>query len=83
MQVIGVDFGTTNVRIATWDSEQDLPPEPKLIGAGATTVMPAVVALRREAGGKVSIIAGEEAASGTGGPDDTVVIPNIKRLALS
>ena len=37
MQVVGVDFGTTNVRISTWDSEQAQPPEPKLIGAGAIT----------------------------------------------
>ena len=36
MRVVGIDFGTSNVRISTWDSDQDLPPEPKLIGLSAS-----------------------------------------------
>ena len=72
MRVVGIDFGTSNVRISTWDSDQDLLPEPKLIGHQPattisqvgdpdTTTMPAVVALRREQDGEVTVIVGEEA----------------------
>ena len=53
MQVVGIDFGTTNVRIATWDPNGDLPPEPQLIGEGGVAYMPAVVALHRQPGGNV------------------------------
>ena len=82
MQVVGIDFGTTNVRISTWDSTLDLPPQPQFIGQPATTTMPAVIALRREPGGAVSMVVGEEAdeSKDTG---EIVVIRNIKRLALS
>ena len=85
MIVVGVDFGTTNVRIATWESDGDLPPDPIAIGSGSdgTTAMPAVVALRRQPGGDISVIVGEEADSEIDDPNDTVVIRNIKRYALS
>ena len=83
MQVVGVDFGTTNVRISTWDSTQDLPPEPKMIGAQGTTTMPAVIALRRQPGGEVISIVGEDADILQDDPNDTLVIRNIKRNALS
>ncbi len=82
MQVVGIDFGTTNVRIATWDSEQDFPPEPKLIGAQGTTTMPAVIALERGAEGKITITVGE-AAEDLPNNSNTLVIPNIKRYVLS
>ena len=84
MEIVGIDFGTTNVRISTWD--QDDPgaglPQSSLIGRGDTTVMPVVVALQRKDGGEVSIIAGEDADSLEDGPN-TLVIRNIKRWALS
>ena len=82
MQVVGIDFGTTNVRIATWDSEQDFPPEPKLIGAQGTTTMPAVIALERGAEGKITITVGE-AAEDLPNNSNTLVISNIKRYVLS
>lgn len=85
MYIVGVDFGTTNVRISTWDPGGDRLPQPVTIGSGAdgTTAMPAVVALRRLPGGKVSVIVGEEADSEIDDPNDTVVIRNIKRYAVS
>ena len=82
MQVIGVDFGTTNVRIATWDSGSDLPPQPLPIGQVGGATMPAVIAFLREPGGNVQTIVGEEADRLSDGPD-TVVLRNIKRWALS
>ena len=83
MQVVGIDFGTTNVRISTWDPNGDLPPEPQLIGEGGAAYMPAVVALHRQPDGNVSIVVGEDADSEPEDDNDTLVIRNIKRYALS
>ena len=82
MQVVGVDFGTTNVRMSTWDSNQRLPPEPKPIGNQGTTAMPAVIALKWSADRGVSFVVGENADDLVGN-SNTLVIRNIKRLALS
>ena len=83
MQVVGVDFGTTNVRVATWDSNQpDVPPQPHLIGDGDSYNMPAVVAFQRRPGGAVTPVVGQDADALRDGPD-TVVVRNIKRWALS
>lgn len=84
MQVVGVDFGTTNVRIATWDSEQAAPPQPQPLSiAGDVPVMPAVVALQKQPDGEVAIIVGEDAEGLIDEAGITRVILNIKRLALS
>ena len=84
MQVIGIDFGTTNVRIATWDSEEAAPPQPQPISIiGDDPIMPAVVALQRQSDGEVAIIVGEDADGMTDEVGVTRVIHNIKRLALS
>ena len=83
MQVVGVDFGTTNVRISTWDSDQTLPPEVKLIGEQGTTTMPAVVAFQRNEDGSIDISVGEEADALQDEENKTLVIRNIKRNALS
>ena len=84
MEIVGIDFGTTNVRISTWD--QDDPdaglPQSRLIGRGDTTVMPVVVALQRVGEGDISIVVGED-ADALENSDDTLVISNIKRWALS
>ena len=82
MEIVGIDFGTTNVRISTWDPEDGGVPRPRIIGRGDTTVMPAVAALRRQSDGSVSIFVGEDADELEDG-QDTVVIRNIKRWALS
>ncbi len=81
MQVAGVDFGTTNVRIATWDSDGDITPRPLMIGQGGGSTMPAVIAYRREEDG-VATIVGEDADE-LGGDADTIVVRNIKRWALA
>lgn len=84
MQVVGVDFGTTNVRIATWDSEQAASPQPQAISIlGNEPIMPAVVALQKQPDGQVSIVVGEDADGMADKAGSTLVIRNIKRLALS
>lgn len=82
MQVVGVDFGTTNLRISTWDSGQADSPDPKIIGAQGGKTMPTVVALQRQPNGEVNILVGD-AADALGDGADVLVIPNIKQLALS
>ena len=82
MQVVGVDFGTTNLRISTWDSEQAASPDPKSIGAQGEKTMPTVVALQRQSDGRVTTIVGD-AADTLENAADTLVIPIIKQLALS
>ena len=85
MEIVGIDFGTTNVRISTWDP--DAPdaglPQPSMIGRGGTATMPVVVALQRQPGGSVSIAAVGEEAEELEGAQNTEVIHNIKRWALS
>lgn len=84
MEIAGIDFGTTNVRISTWDPDDPNAglPQPQLIGRGDTTVMPVVVALQRQTGGDVTVVVGEDADAMEDG-DNTLVIRNIKRWALS
>ena len=82
MPVVGVDFGTTNVRIATWNpDETDSIPHPAMIGQGDAPNMPAVIAFQRRNGG-ISLIVGED-ADGLADDADTVVARNLKRWALS
>ena len=91
MKVVGLDFGTTNVRISLWDSERDAwgqdedgaGPQPQMIGEGGTSTMPAVIALRRQPDGTVSILVGEEADQEEDIENEVLVIRNIKRCALS
>ena len=84
MEIAGIDFGTTNVRISTWNPDDPNAglPQPRLIGRGDTTVMPVVVALQRQPGGGVTVVVGEDADALEDG-DNTLVIRNIKRWALS
>ena len=84
MEIVGIDFGTTNVRISTWDPDDPNAglPQSRLIGRGDTTVMPVVVALQRQGEGDVSIVVGED-ADALENSEDTLVIRNIKRWALS
>lgn len=83
MQVVGIDFGTSNVRIATWDSEGDLPPQPSLIGAQNTSTMPSVIALEWQGDGEIARKIGEEADGLQDEENRRIVIRNIKRLAMS
>ena len=86
MAVVGVDFGTTNVRIAVRDSgDPNLTPRPLAIGQGEgddrSFTMPAVIAFLQQPG-HVTTVVGEDADGLDDGPD-TVVVRNIKRWALS
>lgn len=82
MKIVGIDFGTTNVRVATWDTDQGGLPQPLAIGAGRGLTMPSVVAFQRQPGGNVITVVGEDADSMDGG-ENTLVIRNIKRWALT
>ena len=82
MQIVGIDFGTTNVRVSIWDSEQPGAPVPQPIGQTNAPYMPAVIALQRQETGEVSFIFGEIAEL-SADSDTLLVIPNIKRFALS
>ena len=82
MEIVGIDFGTTNVRISTWDPDDGNYglPRPINIGRAGRPYMPVVVALRKEDDGSVSTIVGEDADGLPDGPN-TVVIRDIKRWA--
>jgi len=82
--IIGIDFGTTNTRIATWDPEVGGLPAPGMPGKSGGTTMPSVISFRRRARGGAEIEAIGEDADGLGeSTDDRRVIRNIKRLALA
>ena len=88
MQIVGVDFGTTNVRLANWDSDQpNISAKSVKIGLGQDgqytgSTMPAVIAFQRQRSGEVITLLGEDADGLTKGPD-TVIVRNIKRWALA
>ena len=82
-KIVGVDFGTTNVRIAQWDVNED--PNPVSCEIGGTTnpyTMPAVIAFERQKDGVVIHKVGEEADGFRDDRDDVQVVRNIKRYAL-
>ena len=84
MQVVGIDLGTTNLRIATWDSEQpDQDPQPLTIGQAGGYIMPTVIAFRRQPGGDIETIVGEAADNMEDVSDHVVVVRNLKRYALA
>ena len=83
MLIVGVDFGTTNVRVATWD--KDVPntvPESQTVASGDSKIMPSVVAFQRNPDGDVELAVGEE-ADNMNNSADVLVVPNIKRWAMS
>ena len=82
MQVVGIDLGTTNIRVSILDPEHSEIPHPMEIGEGDSCTMPSVVGFRRDPNGTVSVIVGEEADGEKRGPD-VVVVRNLKRYALS
>lgn len=80
--IVGIDFGTTNVRVAHWSRGSGQNPSTALIGSGGATTMPAVMAFQRRPGGDVTTVIGEEADVLTDGPDVRVV-RNVKRWVTS
>ena len=82
-KIVGVDFGTTNVRVAQWDSDSNGNPSSCAVGEGGqASWMPAVITFRRLPGGSVHSIIGEDADEIDDGPG-VRVIRNIKRWALT
>ncbi|MDE2843711.1 MAG: Hsp70 family protein [Chloroflexota bacterium] len=83
MQVVGIDFGTTNIRVSTWNTDEpNIAPLPQAIGEGDSKVMPAVIALRRQPDGSVEVVVGEDADSLEDGANQ-LVLRNLKRCALA
>ena len=83
MQSVGIDLGTTNIRISTWDPDNPtVPARPLAIGAGDSYIMPAVIAFRRQPGGEIETVVGEDADSLNDGPNQ-VVVRNVKRYAVA
>ena len=81
-KIVGVDFGTTNVRVTQWDVDSDSNPTSCHIGSDSPFVMPAVIAFQRQRGGRVDLKFGEE-ADALEGVRDVEVVRNIKRFALT
>ena len=83
-KIVGIDFGTSNVRITQWDTNSGENPSSCAIGEESSSVtMPAIIAFERQPDGKVVTTFGEEADRlGDGGPD-AIVVRNIKRWALT
>ena len=80
-KIVGVDFGTTNVRIAQWDIDSGANPASCQIGSESPFTMPAVIAFQRQQSGEVDLKFGEEADVLEGVPN-VEVVRNIKRFAL-
>lgn len=81
-KIVGIDFGTSNVRITQWDGDTDSQSQSCDISEiGDTHVMPAVVAIQRTDGG-VQILVGDNADVLRDIEDVQVVVRNVKRWAL-
>ena len=81
-KIVGIDFGTTNVRISEWEIDGNGTPTSHPIGRDDILWMPAVLSFRKSPDGKVEIRAGEDADADVDGADDVEVVRNIKRWAL-
>ena len=77
-KIVGIDFGTVNVRIAQRDGDDET--RQCEIGIDNPELMPAVIAFRKQPNGEVETLVGE-AANALANDSDTIVVRNIKRLA--
>ena len=85
MVVVGIDLGTSNIRISTWDPDRPDLPQPLPIGQGGTSyVMPAVVSLHPPGRGSSGYSGGRgcRQCGQSAGDPNVQVIRNIKRYAL-
>lgn len=91
-KIVGIDFGTTNVRIAQRDNGGDT--ASCAIGMGRSETgdewvptgdewMPAVIAFTKQPNGDVETVIGEAANALPTDDPNTIVVPNIKRLATA
>ena len=81
-KIVGVDFGTTNIRIAQWEIGGKGNPESCAMDTEGSLTMPAVIAFERQENGEVIRRIGEEADALEDSPNIQVV-RNIKRFALT
>lgn len=81
-KIVGIDFGTANVRIAQWDADSGANPVNLPIGEGGVSWMPSVIAFQKRANGEIGVEVGETADRFWNVPN-TEVIRNIKRWALA
>ena len=79
-KIVGIDFGTTNVRIAQRDNGGDT--ESCAIGRDGNEWMPAVIGFTKQPNGDVQTVIGE-AANDLANAPNAIVVPNIKRLATA
>ena len=90
-KIVGIDFGTTNVRIAQRDNGGVT--KSCAIGRGLSETgdewvpngvewMPAVIAFTKQPNGDIQTVIGE-AANDLANDPDAIVVPNIKRLATA
>ena len=81
-KIVGIDFGTANVRITQWDADSEANPVSLPIGEGDVSWMPSVIAFQKRADGEIGVEVGET-ADGFWNVPNTEVVRNIKRWALS
>ena len=82
-KIVGIDFGTANIRIAQWDSASGEAASNCPIGSETLEEwMPAVISFHRLPSGDVDYRLGESADLLDDGPD-VCVVRNIKRWALA
>ena len=83
-KIVGIDFGTSNVRIAQWDGDVETESQScEITDAGDTHVMPAVIAFQRTQDGNVQTLVGDNADVLDDEEDVQVVVRNVKRWALT
>ena len=82
-KIVGIDFGTSNVRITQWDAGSDDNPSSCQIGGESPFTMPTVIAFRRHPNGKVVTLYGESADELDDESPEVEVVRHIKRWALS
>lgn len=81
-KIVGIDFGTANVRITQWDADSGANPVSMPIGEGGDLWMPSVIAFQKRADGEIAVDVGEIDDNFLNVPN-TEVIRNIKRWALA
>lgn len=82
-KIVGIDFGTSNVRISQWDADSGENPSSCQIGSQSPFAMPTVIAFQRQPDGEVVTIYGDDADALDDRAPDVEVARNIKRWVLT